>query len=343
MDAGQRRSAAFGLAAALLAACSRTPAEPGLHFESTLADVGRMFAGPSVPIEFRFVNGPVPVEIHDVATSCGCLDPQVWIGEERLALPGVVPAGATGVVRTEYRTEGYSGRKKSGLTLRGPGPGLPAELIVDSILDTWLQVEPEVAQFGVVDGVSERILRVVVRGREPFRLVEPVIGSPGIQVRGAPSAGVAAQHELEVVLEPSGEEGPHAAFLNLIADNGWSVRLPVAWNTEGPLYVTPHRLLPLPRMRPGVAVSVAIEVGARVGTLEPPEVEIRDLAGVKTSVRTVQEGSRYRIDLTLPADLPVGAVSGWARILLRHRLDGEVQEVTREVRFLGVVQADSSP
>lgn len=339
----QRRARAAGLAALLLAACGEAPAEPGLHFATDLVDVGRMFAGPSVPLEFVFVNGPEPVAIEAIETSCGCLDPQIWLGEQVLALPGVVPAGARGALRTEYHTEGFSGRKQSGVTLRGPGPGLPIVLRVDSILDTWLEADPAVVQFGEVDGRSEQVRRVVIRGREPFRLTAPLAGAPGITVRGAPSEAAALEQVIEVVLEPSEEEGRHAAFLNLGADNGWSVRLPVAWETAGRLYLIPHRMLPLGRVRAGVAASAAIEVGVREGTLDPPEVAITELEGVTFVVRTLQESSRYRIDLTMPDDLPVGAFSGRVQILLRHRLGDQVEETRREVRFLGVVQADSSP
>jgi hypothetical protein len=200
-----------------------------------------------------------------------------------------------------------------------------------------------VVQFGEVDGSSEQVQRVVIRGREPFRLTAPLAGSPGIQVRGAPSAVAAREQIIEVVLEPSEEEGRHAAFLNLGADNGWSVRLPVAWEIAGRLYLIPHRMLPLGRVRAGIAASAAIEVGVREGTLDPPEVAIADLEGVTFVVRTLQESSRYRIDLTMPDDLPVGRFSGRVQILLRHRLGDQVEETRREVRFLGVVQADTSP
>lgn len=306
-------------------------------------DVGRMFAGPSLALEFRFVNGSQPVEIDALDSSCGCLDPQLWIGSERLALPGVVPAGARGAVRTEYRTEGYSGRKQTGVTLRGPGPGLPLRLAVDSILETWLELEPAVLRFGVVDGLSEQVQRVLVRGQEPFRLLAPLAGAPGLQVRGAPSEHAAREHAIEVVLEPTQEEGPHAAFLNLGADNGESVRLAVAWETAGPIYLIPDRLLPLGRLRPGVAASAAIEVGVREGSLEPPEIAYEGLQEVQTGVRTLEDGRRYRIDLTLPADLPAGVFSGAVRIRLRHHHDGQVEELAREVRLLGVVQAESKP
>jgi len=337
---GQRRTRVAWLTAAMLAACSDAPSEPGLHFETDLADVGRMYSGPSVALEFPFVNGPVPVEIGEMVTSCGCLDPQIWIGDRLLRVPGVVPAGAHGVLRTEYRTEGFSGRKQSGVTLRGAGPGLPIVLRVDSILDTWIQADPKILRFGVVDGLSEQSQRVIVRGPEPFRLSAPLADSPGVIVRGAPSAGLALEHEIEIALEASEEEGPHAAFVNLSSDNGWSVRLPVSWEIAGPLYVIPHKLLMLGRVNPGVAVSAAIEVGVREGTLELPEVVVDGLEGVQTSVRALEALSRYRIDLSLPDDLPPGKFSGWVRILLRHRLNGEVKEIKREVHLLGVVQAE---
>lgn len=335
---GQARATAALLAAALLA-CDAGPAEPGLHFRSLLIDVGRMYAGPSVPLVYPFTNGPVAVALDSMTPDCGCLEPQLWVAGELLPLPVSIPPGARGEVRTEYRTEGFSGRKKSGVSLRGPGPGLPIQLRVDSILDTWLAIEPEIADFGVVDGLAERSLRARVRGPEPFRLSALLAGAPGLEVRGAPTPEAALEHQIEVVLAPSLEDGPHAAFLNLGSDRGWSVRLPVKWEIAGPLYIIPHRLLPLGRIPPGVAASAAIEVGVREGSLEPPEVRVEDLAGVDARVRTIQESSRYRVDLSFPDDLPAGAFSARVRILLRHRRAERVDEVEREIRVLGVVQA----
>lgn len=339
--AGQRAGAAALLAAALLTGCGGGPAEPGLHFESDLADVGRMIAGPSVALAFPFQNGPEPVRVDEIRTSCGCLEPELWVEGAALPLPATVPPGARGEVRTEFRTEGFSGRKKSGLILRGAGPGLPQELHVDSILDTWLRCEPELVDFGIVDGRSESVQRVLVRGLGPFRLSEPIAGSPGLEVRGAPSAAAAEAQEIEVVLLPSQQEGPQGAFLNLGSDAGWSVRLPVKWETAGLLYVIPHRILPLGSLRAGVATTAAIEVGVREGELDPPEVSVLELEGVRTEVRTLRESGRYQIDLTLPDDLPAGAFSGRVRILLRHRHAGRVEEVERLIRVLGVVQAES--
>lgn len=335
---GQRGRRGALLLVAVLAACSRGPREPGLHFETTLHDAGRMFAGPTVPLEYRFWNGPETVRITELDPNCGCLEPVLWVEGEAVRLPADVPPGGRGSVRVSFATAGFRGRKLSGVTVRGEGPGLPIELKVDSILDTWLVPDPEIVDFGEVDGESETQRRVRVSGLEPWRLQQVVVGTPGLSVRGVPSAAPARQQEFDLVLEPGQEEGPHAAFLNLVADNRESVRLPVKWTLSGRLYVIPHKTVMFGRLRPGVAGSAAVEVGVRDGELDPPEVRVEGLEEVHVEVRTLQALGRYRIDLTLPDDLPAGAFAGTVHLLLRHRHEGRVEEVSRELRLIGVVQ-----
>ncbi len=319
--------------------CGHSESEPGLHFQVELVDVGRLFAGPTLPVVFPFVNGPVPVAVDRLEPSCGCLEPQLIVEGQPLSVPGIVPPGAHGEVRTEYRTAGYAGRKVTGVAVHGAGPGLPVILTVDSILDSWLEVEPQIAEFGVISGEQEQILTLLIRGRGSFRITELLGSAPGVSARGIPSAKSALEQRVDLVIAPSQEEGRHAAFLNFGTDANWSVRVPVSWEIAGRLWVNPSRLLPLGAIRPGVAASTAIEVGAREGELDPPEVTVADLAGIRTEVRVLEAGSRYRIDLTLPNDLPEGTFSGRVQILLRHRIDGRIEEVLREVRLLGVVRA----
>lgn len=313
-------------------------AEPGLRFERERVDVGRMFAGPEVPLAFPFVNGPSAIRLDQVDTSCGCVEPQLFLDGVLTPLPAEIPPGATGEIRAVYRTAGYSGRKLTGLVLRGLGARLPQQLEVDSILDLWLELDPPQIDFGAVPGDVEAATEVRVRGREPFRLTALLAGSPLVRVEGLPSAAPAREHRLRIVWLPNAEEGRQAAFLNLGTDLGWSARLGVAAEVQGRLWVRPGRLLMLGEVPAGVAASAGLEVGVREGSLEPPEVEIEGMAGVRTTVRSLEGDRRYQIDLTLPDDLPVGAFSAQILLRLRHRTQGTVEPVERTLRLLGVVR-----
>jgi hypothetical protein len=326
-----------GLVALLVLACARPPQEPGLHFEDELVDFGRLDAGPSLPLAFTFVNGPVELIIRELETSCGCVEPSLVVEGAVQALPARIPAGARGEVRALYRTEGYSGRKLTGLTLFGDGPGLPRQLRVDSILDSWLTLTPSILDFGAVDGLTERAAALSVSGRGDFRLTAVLGGSPDLRVEGLPSASSARSQEFRVVLLPTAEEGRHAAFLNLGSDAGFSLRVPVVYEVQGVLWTVPGSKLMLGEIPAGRAASAAIEVGAREGRLEPPEVEILGLEGARATVRSLPGESRYRVDLTIPEHLPAGAFSARIRLSLRHHLQDGVEETVREVRLFGVV------
>lgn len=332
--------AALCLSLAALA-CSRPPLEPGLHFETELVDFGRLDAGPSLPVVFPFHNGPEEILIRALETSCGCVEPSLVIEDQPQPLPARIPAGARGEIRAIYRTEGYSGRKLTGLTIFGEGAGLPRQLRVDSILDSWLVLDPPKLDFGAVEGLKEQALSLRVDGRGDFRLTEVLGGSPGLRVEGLPSAQGARTQEFRVVLLPNQEEGRHAAFLNLGSDAGFTVRVPVSYEVQGRLWTVPGSKILLGEIPAGVAASTAIEVGAREGRLEAPEVEILGLDGVRTAIRSLPGESRYRVDLTLPEQLPVGAFSCRIRLRLRHHLPGGVEEPVRELRLFGVVVAGS--
>ncbi len=326
---------------AALGACGGEPPAPGLRFEHDLVDVGRMFAGPSLPISFPFTNGAQEVRVERIETSCGCIAPELFLDGVEQSLPAMIPPGARGEVRATYRTEGYSGRKLTGLTLFGTGPGLPRQLRVDSILDSWLELEPQVLDFGAIPGDAEVSASVRVRGRAPFRLSSLLSGSPELRVEGVPSPETGAEQSVRVVVLPNAEEGRHAAFLNLAADSGFTVRLAVAFEIEGRLWTRPGRMLLLGEIPFGIAATTAVEVGVREGRLDPPIAEISGLEGAHAEVRSIEEGSRYRVDLSLPDRLPEGAFTGQLHLRLRHHLGDQVQEVTRDLRLVGVVRKPS--
>ncbi len=345
----QRGGGGSGIAWALVAtlaligpsACARPPQQPGLHFATKLVDFGRLDAGPNLPVVFPFHNGPEELLIRAIETSCGCVEPSLILDEQPQTLPARVPAGARGEIRAVYRTEGYSGRKLTGLTVFGEGAGLPIQLRVDSILDSWLVLDPPKLDFGAVEGQREQAVSLRVDGRGDFRLTEVLGGSPDLRVEGLPSAQSARSQEFRVVLLPNAEEGRHAAFLNLGSDAGFTVRVPVSYEVQGRLWTVPGSKILLGEIPAGVAASTAIEVGVREGRLEAPEVEILGLEGVRTAIRSLPGESRYRVDLTLPEQMPAGAFSCRIRLRLRHHLPGGVEEPVRELRLFGVVVAGS--
>ncbi len=322
------------------AACSGG-AEPGLRFDPAVVDLGRVEAGDPIELRFPFVVAGRPVTVTELAPSCGCLAPRLVVDGRPLELPARLEPGTRGEVRTTFRTAGFSGRKDTGVTVRGEGPGLPTELVVRSEIVPWFRAEPRFVDFGVVDGSAELRTRVRVSGRAPFRFVEAVPGTPFLHVEGVPSATPAAVQEVELVLPPTTDEGRHTAFVGLTDEAGRTALVPVRWEVAGPLWTRPDGKVLLGEFPAARGADAVVEVGAREGELFLVEARLEGIPGASATVHAVQPGRLHRVDLRLPPGLASGVVSGDLSLVLHRRMDdGSEARDERELRVLGIARGE---
>jgi hypothetical protein len=331
------------LAGGLAVGCggSDLPAGSGLVFHQPVLDLGERWAGESLHLEFPFSVVAEPVRVDTALPDCGCLGPELWVEGVRVALGSEIAAGSEGVLKVDFNTAGFRGRKFTGVDLGGDGPGLPVKVEIHSWLRSWFELQPQAVQFGVIDGVGERVATVEVRGQEPFRITEILSQSPPLSLRGVPSTVSSRRHVIEVVLPPSTEEGRHVGFFSLGTDKqGFSFRLAVSWEVAGELWTIPDKRLLLGELGSGVEHFYAIEVGARVGRLEPPEVELSDLPGGVARVEKVADGTRYRVHLRV---IPESAnIRGAVLLRLPYTVDGRSETIERRIQVFGVVRSQES-
>jgi hypothetical protein len=326
------------LSSALAWSCSGKdlPTGSGLVFHQSFVDLGERWAGEQIELEFPFSVVDSEITIDSVFPECGCLTLSLWVEGQPHVLGTPIEAGAEGVLKVHYNTAGFRDRKFVGIKLTGAGEGLPARVEVRSWLRSWFELTPAVVNFGVIDGKEARTQKVEVRGQKPFRMTKLITQSPGLEIRGVPSATRSQQHVLEIVVPATTAEGRHAGFFSIGTDmQGYSFRLAVGYEVQGALWTVPDTRLLLGQVKRGVEFFSVIEVGAREGTLETPQVELIDLPGAEARVEKLATGGRYRVHLRL---LPESAkINGQVVLSLPYTVDGRNETIQRRIQVLGVV------
>lgn len=321
-----------------LFSCSGETAVPGLSFEQPVQDLGELWAGEIRVLEFPFQVQEQAIRIDSALPDCGCLAPQVLIDGQPLILPSSIAAGQNGVLRVEYHTAGFRGRKFTGVDLKGEGLGLPIKLEVQSWLRPWFEMEPRALDFGTVSGEEEILRQVTVRGQEPFRITKVLSASPPVEVVGLPSLEAKKEHVFQMRLPANTDEGNHFGVFNFATDKeGYTFNIPMRFTIAGKLWTLPSEKLLLGTLKSGVEHFTTIEVGAREGSLEVPQVALEDIPGGAVRVETVVEGSRYRVQLGLSPNTE--HVGGTAVLSLPYTdAAGHREVVERRIKVFGVVQ-----
>ncbi len=338
-------------AVALWTGCSGGESFTGIRFEPKSIDLGRFNAGPVRELSFPFEVRDEQVVIDSADPDCGCLAPSLWVGG-KLLLPRpaskgggwLLKPGSEGELRVSYATAGYRGRKRTGVFVRGTGPGLPLKLEVDSWLDAWFKLTPDPVQMGKIDGRMDARVEVVVRGEELFRITEVLGGAAPLEVEGLPNSTAALEQRFVILLPARPEEsGRRAAILNMGTDIGRSFRVSVGWEWTPEVWVQPWPRLILTGLNTTAETFAAIEVGTDAGTMKPLQVELTGVPGAETEVVEEVPGRRYRVKLKLPAGLPAGSLKGSLRLRTDlHRPDGSEETVERELPILGLVSEAST-
>ena len=323
----------------LSAACGKPAVAPaGLKFEQHTLDLGRLISGEEVEVEFPFSTLSA-VRVDRLSGSCGCLYPRIELsdgGESCLGVP--LESGANGAIVAGFATAGLLGQREVTLDVLGEGPGLPARLAIRAELEPWFDVSPSPLHFGSVSGEKEEIRIVRVVGPEPFRITEILTGGPPLQIEGVPSPVSLKEQEIKIVLPPSREEGRHRRALRFLADNGYSFILQSEFSVEGDLWTRPGKRLLLGGIPSSVPTYASVEVGVRIGELPIPKVRLEGIPGATTDCVTLRADNRYRVQLTLPSNLPKGPLTGTLRLELHPRSGSMESIVYREIQIIGGVQ-----
>ncbi len=329
----------FALLGCLALSCSGSdlPAGEGLVFHETVADVGELWSGEVRELEFPFAVVESPVTFSSALPTCACLKPQMMVEGQPYVYGQQIAAGSEGVLKVVYDTAGFSGRKFTDVHFKGQGEGLKQKIEVRSWLRSWFEMSPKTVDFGQIDGETEQIMKITVRGQKPFKITKMLSQSPPMEVRGVPSAASSLEQVIEIVVPKTTAEGRHVGFFNFATDyQGYSFRLGAGYQVAAALWTMPDKRLLLGELASGVEHFSVIEVGARKGQLGLPEISFSDLPGAAVEVEKLASEGRYRVHLRL---LPESTkISGELLLSLPYTVDGQLQNVERRIQVFGVVR-----
>lgn len=273
-------------------------AEPGLRFEESRHDFGRVNGGESVGHEFRFVNPHAEaVRLSGVKSSCGCVVVGAW--------PEKVEGGETGVIAVQLDTGNYAGQVREEVIITFADAEMPPVTLELTATIWWpIEVSPRnaVFEFGRNSG-ADVMARVRITNHEstPLELREPVSSHRAVTAR-LQTQQPGQEYELTILAVPPLPAGNIFGTIRLETS---SARMPVLIVPVSGLF------------QPDVVVSpsrLAIAVGDATGPHQVA-VSIRsfwtnalEVTGVQVSrsevgaeLRTVKPGREYEMVVTIPA------------------------------------------
>jgi len=305
--------AVLATAAVVGLAAQEAPTGPVASALEPVKDVGRVRQGHKITHRFEIRNdGDAPLAITEVKPSCGCT---VVEFDARIA------AGEIGVIKAVVDTSRFRGpiaKSISVYTNDGENPRIV--LVVKADIRTHLEASPTYSRFLTVVGEPVKPQVVTIWASDiddlEIRKVESPIPFLEVEYRVATeeerrAEGHGRQWRLELKIPANAPVGPLADRLQVITNHPRQrvLEIPVSGFVRPVLGVEPavadfgHRELSGP-----FETNLEIEnySSRKIGV---NEVE-SDLSGVVAEVKTVEEGRRYQLRLTLQPGMPKGPFSG---------------------------------
>ncbi len=224
-----------------------TPA-PTLEAIAPTYDAGRVDAGTEIRHTYELRNhGPRPLQIA-VKASCGCTTTD-WDHE--------IAPGALGKVTAQLDTTHVRGRVEKTVTVTTNDPSQPP-VTLTIVADAYrtLTVEPDDAPYfrGPAHTLQPRTLTVRMPNDAPFaitRVEDDATMRAELAPLDAEVAGGHGRYRLTLTPSPDLPVGTHRPILTLVTSVAGAERFVVRPTVvvEGPLVVTPKRLLVVPKQR----------------------------------------------------------------------------------------------
>jgi hypothetical protein len=319
--------------------CSQPhPPARALEFADYTQSLGERWAGEQILVSFTFTNNSGQLRtISQIETSCGCLNPRVFVDGERRSFPVEVASEESGIIEIDFNTAGFKGLKNTGATLFFERDAEPIELLVNVVLESWFRQNPQRIEFPESDGSSEQRLTVEFTGQQPFRFTEAWSVSPPLQIAGVPSGKSNITQSIELILPPQSKQGRSIASFNLLSDHkNFRVVGLASYDTKPPIWLIPNGKLLLGEVPSNVASFAAVDVGANVGTLEVLSAKIDGIDATEVRIQELEPGKRFRLHISITPDVPTGAFDGELILDLIHYFDGKKVPVTRKIPIFGV-------
>lgn len=296
-------------------------------------DLGRVYQNHTYPLEFPFtVEGPDPVVLTELDSSCGCTKVQIrpdWeleVEGESWPLNKEIPAGARGAISAVFDAQRYQKEKASTITVRGNFLSRKIVLGVTAHVIPVFEVAPSVVQFGEVLAGALReedpSKIVAVTAMRDFKIKRWKRVPPGIQIEEIEDVQkIEHGRVIKSYRITAGAEMPEGRMSSsVIAETDLGIDLEFLVNIDilGAVKYAPSSRVAFGIFDQGKARRRTIKVEATRGAIKLPKpiVEIEGAAGdvMVPEVLTVDEELHYDIKLNIGKDAPAGSYNGVLKI-----------------------------
>ena len=295
-------------------------AEPAYNF-------GTALSGPPISHVFMIKNvGNGPLEIRNVASSCGCTAAKP---SKTILAPGEVSTIAASV-----DTHFERGHSLSVITLATNDPANPSlQLKIEGVIKPQVEAQPMDVDFGNVHHGSAAVRDVVISdmiGGTAFALKSVGNDSPYIKVTESARSDGKPGALLRVALSPSMPPGPISDTLRIETSRA-PLRVAILGVVTGDLIVKPNQVSfgILPHHQGAVRIVRLTNQGSR--TINVLGVESTSNS-VFAKVAPVTPGKEYKLTVALRPNTPDGQIRG----ALTIRTD-DPQQTTLTVPYYGIV------
>ncbi len=310
-------------------------AQPRAVLGQSVVDVGIVSRGETVEQTFEIRNdGNETLELTDVKAACGCT---VASYDDRIA------PGATGQLAVTLSTKSLRGPTAKSVQVFTSDPRNPQlDFVIKADVRAYVDAEPGYARFLAVRGKGAEPAKQIVWSEEPgdFQVnsARTPLGFVDVEVREATdderlSGRPGRQWVVEVSLDRNAPEGGFADFVMLDISHPRlrQMKIPVSGFVRPVVAVLP-RVADFGRRDPATARTQVLEVRNLGDTAVSLGEVTSSITGVVPKLEVVEEGQRFRLELTLDPDMPKGGFSGKVTIPTTNAL-----QPLLEIDVLGTV------
>ncbi|MCK4414853.1 MAG: DUF1573 domain-containing protein [Candidatus Eisenbacteria sp.] len=293
------------LPAAALAAGVRV-AGPVAELDPPIHDFGTITQGVLYRAEVILRNGgTAPLEVRAVTSDCGCTVAEL---ADSLLAPGEATP-----LRFSFASRSFSGKIEKHLFVETNDPGAPrAILTLKATVRTYLRWEPRALEFGNVPlGQSPRqsvTITSALRDSLEITSIDAPSDLFAAEVRRE-VIGDSLRHQVEFRLRPTAPPGwfRSHALLRTNHERVRQLQVRLSGQVHAFFRIEPSAIS-FGQLRQGTARTRELHlIGTGEGRHRVTSVACGDQRLV-TAIRTVAEGRRYAVMVTMPETIPIGIV-----------------------------------
>jgi hypothetical protein len=324
-----------------------------LKFSEMQKDLGTVYQFQSYELVYPFqVEGPDPLVITEISTSCGCTDAKIypdWEGADSAKpwpLNQPMPPNAKGRLVAEFNGERAVNDKSSTITIRGNMPEGKVILGVKAFVVPVFQVSPVQARFGDMLTASLReedpVIEVEVTAMKEFEILRWKRVPRGIAVEELKDkhtvqedGRVTAKYRFTATKDLP--EGNLSSSVIAETSLGVDLEVQVIGVVRGAVKYAPNQRVAFGIFDEGTKKVRSIKIESTLGKVQLPKptVTLKGDSGKVVDAEVVEgvTADSWEIKLRIGDDAPAGSYNGVLRIEYPEEAHLEAKEIVVNARI----------